>query len=96
VRTFVETTGQVRKQAVTTQQNLSRRRQHSLIRLPPTQRDPRPAKRCKQCSKPRQEKKTVFCCADCPGNPSLCPAPCFGEWHSAVWSNRLSFSGVTW
>lgn len=39
-------------------------------------------KRCRQCVKDKKKSVTVFVCAQCPGEPGLCPIECFDKWHA--------------
>ena len=55
--------------------------QHRLERIPPKEGEPRPHKRCRVCYREGRRKETVFRCADCPGQPGLCAAPCFSKYH---------------
>jgi hypothetical protein len=81
VNNFVTSTGRGRKRMLQAARQPGRQR-HSLKRLPPTEAQRRPTKRCRQCKRAgRRKKKTVFCCATCPGNPGLCAVPCFDEYH---------------
>jgi hypothetical protein len=60
---------------------------HVPRRLPPTEKQPRPAKRCRICYAGRNEeqrrhvKYTVYFCPDCADQPGLCLGDCFVEWH---------------
>jgi len=55
--------------------------QHKLERIPAREGEPRPHKRCRVCYQAGKRKETVFRCADCPGQPGLCAAPCFSKYH---------------
>lgn len=39
-------------------------------------------KRCRICHSEGREKRTPYFCAQCPGEPSLCPVACFDKYHS--------------
>lgn len=56
---------------------------HRPQRLPPTEAQQRPAKRCRVCYQRGQQKRTVFFCGGCDGQPGLCVDQCFADWHSA-------------
>lgn len=59
---------------------------HVLTKMPlvgPTNRTVR--RRCKQCfSDGLKERKTIFFCAQCPGEPGLCPTACFDKYHDSI------------
>ncbi|XP_046666746.1 piggyBac transposable element-derived protein 4-like [Homalodisca vitripennis] len=39
-------------------------------------------KRCRVCHSEGREKRTAYFCAQCPGEPSLCPVACFEKHHA--------------
>lgn len=41
-------------------------------------------KRCRQCLKEKRRKHTVYVCAQCPGEPSLCALDCFDKHHTEL------------
>lgn len=48
-------------------------------------------KRCRVCSKKGLDRRTVYLCSNCPGNPAFCPSECFGNFH-----DTLANQGTTW
>lgn len=53
---------------------------HVMEIIPPTPRKRYPSLRCVKCSGEGIRKETRYRCVTCPGNPSLCKAPCFQSW----------------
>ena len=56
---------------------------HYLELIPREEGKQKPkSRRCKLCYKSNVRKQTVYQCAVCLGNPSLCVIECFKHWHS--------------
>ena len=55
---------------------------HTIVQLPPTQRKPKPAKRCRVCYSLGKRKESRYYCPACPSQPGLCPKECFAQYHS--------------
>jgi hypothetical protein len=54
---------------------------HFPQKLPATEAQPRPTKRCRICYRAGSRKMTVYQCQQCEGQPGLCLHPCFTQWH---------------
>ena len=54
---------------------------HYLQPAPATEKEKSAMKRCRQCTKEKQNRKTRYFCPICPENPGLCVYPCFKNWH---------------
>lgn len=87
-RILICSTGNVRMRAVSLPQQQhpppqeqNATRLHLPVRLQPTATQRHPTKRCRACSEVGVQKRTVFTCGMCNGQPGLCVDPCFGRWH---------------
>ena len=68
---------------------------HQRVKLPPTERQQHPQKRCKvhydkyktkeeaRARNWKKDKKTPYYCPLCPGRPGLCSTQCYDEYHKA-------------
>uniref|UniRef100_A0A1I8JIN0 Piwi domain-containing protein n=3 Tax=Macrostomum lignano TaxID=282301 RepID=A0A1I8JIN0_9PLAT len=76
IKNFIDSSGPGRVRAARAQQQPAvAHQQHSLKRFEATEAQARPTKRCRQCYRNGQAKKTVFCCGSCEGNPGLAQPP---------------------
>lgn len=55
---------------------------HVLTKISLTEKDGRTKrKRCRECSRNKIQKPTLYHCENCPDNPEFCVAECFNSAH---------------
>ena len=52
--------------------------------VPATEKKKDPQKKCVVCYARGSRKDRRYCCLECPGQPGLCPSPCFQMYHTKL------------